>query len=213
MKKLLLSGFALITAIGLVACGNENNSTGKTKENVKTEQHKSNKKNNSKSDKSDKKDNTKSEATNKNDSSKTDTTDKSDKKNNSESNKSTENNTKSGTINKDDTAKTDTTAKSNDTSVTNNSGSNSTAAQESQAPRSQKDETNGRGDVVTSPSQAIATLQNGLGNNSDFAYTMLSTANHMYEIQVTSKSINAQGGTGTVGIYDVMEDGTYFLRP
>ncbi|WP_429971585.1 LptM family lipoprotein [Fructilactobacillus sp. Tb1] len=186
MKKLLLSVFALITATSLAACGNENNSTGKTKNNIKTEQHKPDKK----------------------------TSPKSDKKNDSESDKSNENNTNAETTNKNDDAKAATTDKSNDTSVTtNNSGSNATSTQESQTPRSQKDETNGMGNVVTSPSQAIATLQNGLGNNSDFAYTMLSTANHMYEIQVTSKSIKAQGGTGTVGIYDVMEDGTYFLRP
>lgn len=185
MKKLLLVALALTTSISLVACGNEDNSTKKPKQTVKTEQHKT---------KASKADSEKSEKT----------TSKKDNEKNSDSNNA------AVASNEDNSNKS--------TSSTQNSGSNennstqSTDSTTTQPTRSQKDETNGMGDVVTSPNQAITTLSNGLGNNSDFAYTLLSTANHMYEIQVTSKSIRAQGGSGTIGIYDVMEDGTYFLR-
>ncbi|WP_395319588.1 hypothetical protein [Fructilactobacillus frigidiflavus] len=189
MKKLLLVAIALTTSLGLVACGNEANSTKKPKQDVKTEQHKT--------------------KTNKADSEKT--TPKKDNEKNSDSNNT------AVASNEDKT--TNSTAQQQDSSNTESASTPSQASQPAQSSpttqptRSQKYETNGMGDVVTSPSQAITTLSNGLGNNSDFAYTLLSTANHMYEIQVTSKSIRAQGGSGTIGIYDVMEDGTYFLRP
>lgn len=178
MKKVLLIGLALATSIGLVACGNKDNSAKKSNKNVQTEHSKSNTK-----------------KTKKNDEKKQDMSSVKDNKNSNEE--------------KDANTKQDAT---NDT-VNSSADSTSQNTQGNEPTRSQKDETNGRGNVVTNSTQAIDTLSNGLGNNSDFYYTVISTANHMYEIQVTSKSIRAQGGTGTVGIYDVMEDGTYFLRP
>lgn len=65
---------------------------------------------------------------------------------------------------------------------------------------------------VTSAQQAIAVLTAGLGNNTDLGYSVLSAAPNDFVIKVVSKSIRAQGGTGTVGIYTVRSNGTYQLQ-
>lgn len=89
----------------------------------------------------------------------------------------------------------------NDNNVSTNPSSAHSAAQ------------NGAGNVVNNANEAISVLKNGLGDNSDWYYQVLSTDNGVYEIQVISKSIKQQGGSGTIGIYRVMEDGTFGLRP
>lgn len=99
--------------------------------------------------------------------------------------------------------------------TTNSSENNSTTDSNASTNNSssQTAEQNGTGNVVNNASEAINVLKNGLGNNSDWYYQVLSTDNDVYEIQVISKSIRQQGGSGTIGIYRVMEDGTFGLRP
>ncbi|USS88180.1 hypothetical protein M3M39_01480 [Fructilactobacillus hinvesii] len=146
------------------------------------------------------------------------------KKNEQKSNKDTKNNSNQSKDQNDQNQTTNSTSddsknnSNNDNSKNeqkngnNDANNNSSNTTSSQDPRSLKNEQNGIGNTVTTPEAAINILRNGLGNNPDYIYELLSTDNNMYEIQVISKSIHAQGGSGTIGIYDVMQDGTYSLR-
>lgn len=71
--------------------------------------------------------------------------------------------------------------------------------------------------TIDSPDKAIDHLKQQLNNSDDIEYVALTDtpktdeAGAYYEIKLMSKSIIKQGGSGTVGIYKVYQDGTYKL--
>ncbi len=59
--------------------------------------------------------------------------------------------------------------------------------------------------------EALKILQSSKGFSDDDSYFLATKYENSYIIQVVSKAIRAQGGSGTVGLYQVFSDGTNFL--
>lgn len=60
--------------------------------------------------------------------------------------------------------------------------------------------------------EAINIVESGEGfNEAGFSYTAFKNSDGSYTVKVSSPSIMAGGGSGTLGIYDVFADKTYQL--
>ncbi|USS90482.1 hypothetical protein [Fructilactobacillus carniphilus] len=195
-KSLLVIPVALTLLLSLAACGNDQKKSENSQ--AKTE-HKQSKK---KTDTKEKEQKAKSSQEAQSDSANPDTQHGQTQNDNSNQN------------NQSSTADGQAVANSANANNTDNSATNGSEASQNQPQESQsvKNQAAGTTDVVNTSEAAINILKNEFGNSSDYSYGVLSTDNGVYEIEVTSKSIRAQGGSGTVGIYDVMPDGTYNLK-
>lgn len=49
-------------------------------------------------------------------------------------------------------------------------------------------------------------------NSADLVYTVFDNGDGTFDVKVTSRSIAAQGGTGTAGIFTVEQDGSFALK-
>lgn len=49
-------------------------------------------------------------------------------------------------------------------------------------------------------------------NSADLAHTVFDNGDGTFEVKVTSRSIAAQGGTGTTGLYVVEQSGSFALK-
>ena len=65
---------------------------------------------------------------------------------------------------------------------------------------------------ITTPEAAIEVLQEAFDYNQDLTYRAHLNEYGTFDVTVKSISLAAEGGTGTVGTYEVKQDGNYFLN-
>lgn len=65
---------------------------------------------------------------------------------------------------------------------------------------------------VNSGDEAIAVVRKALGNKESYHYGAHQEQDLSYTVQVTDPALQAQGGTGQVGVFTVKPDGTYRMQ-
>ena len=65
---------------------------------------------------------------------------------------------------------------------------------------------------VATPEQAIEVLEVALDHNPDLTYVAHLNEYGTFDVTVKSISLASGGGTGTVGTYEVNQDGNYVLK-
>ncbi|USS88187.1 hypothetical protein M3M39_01515 [Fructilactobacillus hinvesii] len=192
-KGLVVIPLALTLLISLTAC--ENTQSKATNSQTKTEHQQTNKKksNEKKKNQTSTKDNQDNSANVTNQNNQNQTTDAATTTQNDDTNNATTSNQANGN-----------NSATNQDSDTNND-SNQNPSQDSQ-------QQNGTGTVINTSEAAVNVLKNAFGNNPDYMYDVMSTDNGVYEIKMSSKLLRSQGGSGTIGLYNVMPDGSYSLK-
>ena len=66
--------------------------------------------------------------------------------------------------------------------------------------------------AITTPEQATEVMMKDNDYNPDFIYDAHPNEYGNFDVKIRSKSIMDQGGTGTVGIWEVKPDGNRFLK-
>lgn len=63
---------------------------------------------------------------------------------------------------------------------------------------------------ISTPEQAVEVLQKSFEYNPDLSYDARENGDGTFDVTVTSVSLAAQGGSGTIDTYEVRQDGNYF---
>ena len=65
---------------------------------------------------------------------------------------------------------------------------------------------------ISTPEQAIEIIQEANNYNADLTYVASPNEYGTFDVAVRSQSLQAQGGSGAVEVYEVRPDGNYFPK-
>lgn len=103
-----------------------------------------------------------------------------------------------------------------ETTSTESSVVQSEAPESSSSADSEESSSSTAQDIINSEEEAFNFIKEELEiepDNTDIAYSLLDSDEESYTLRLVSKSMQEQGGSGTVGLYKVYKDGTYEEEP